>query len=119
MKSTPFTLSTPKFQYFGLRTAQKITLLPDTMPQTMKLLSYDSGKTSAEIKICRIANEQYAKIEVFENTKGLQKEKDAFFTKGIDAMESFDCKTKIVTFSDADKQGKHIARKSFDFAAEI
>ena len=69
MKSSPLTLTTPDFKYFGIKRNDQITLVPDVLPAQFELLSYNSEKQKTQIKICRIPNESYAKIEVLESTR--------------------------------------------------
>ena len=65
MESEKFILKTPKNTYFGLKKLDKVSLFSDTLPVDFELTSYDTDKTGAKIKICRISNEDYARIEVF------------------------------------------------------
>jgi len=65
-------------------------------------LSFNTDKQSTQVKICRIPNEVYAKIEVLEETDGMENIANDFFTSGIDNVESFDCKIKTVSFTQQD-----------------
>gem|GEM_PF-597664 len=118
VRSEKFVLKTPENKFFGFRILKKMTLFQDTASPKLELLSYDSGKTKTKFKICRIDNETYAKIEVFQSQKGLAEAKKKFFTSGIDSLKTFDCKEKEVSFT-TEKSGTKLQKTTFDFTEEI
>ena len=116
MQSTPLTLTTPDFQYFGLKRVDGVTLIPDTFPSQFELLSYNSDIQKTQVKLCRIPNESYAKIEVLESTRGMDDSVKKFFTEGIDTLESFDCFTKSLSLTAADAINPLVKKLGFNFS---
>jgi len=98
VEAKKFVLTTPKNTYFGLRKLEKVTLLRDSEATEFELISYDTDKTGAKVKICRISNEDYAKIEVFQEQSGMREEKKNFFLSGIDTLKAYKCDEKIINF---------------------
>ena len=47
----------------------EVSLFQDTNLPKLELVSFDSEKDGATIKICRIDNETYAKIEAFSSER--------------------------------------------------
>lgn len=117
MRYTPMMLITPDFSYFWLKRDEKITLLPDSLPAKFQLLSYNSDISDTSIKICRVPNETFAKIEVFESSKRSQKEKDDFFQNTLDTLKTFDCFTQTLSFSPEDTLSERVQKKDFDLSA--
>lgn len=112
-----FTFTTPKYSYFGILKKQSVSLFPDTAQPKFELISYDTDKQSAKVKICRISNNDYATIEVFEEEDDFTKElKDNFFLSGIDTLKAYKCFSKEVVLSTDDKKLK---RQIFDFSDVI
>lgn len=114
VESESFTLTTPKNTFFGLRKLDKVSLMRDSTPVDFELISYDTDKTWARVKICRVSNENYAKIEVFQEQSGMREEKKDFFLSGIDKLENYECHEKEITF---DETGiEKLKKKAFDFS---
>ncbi len=115
VETKKFELLTPENKYFWLRKKEKIALFRDTTPPEFELVSYDSGKIGAKVKLCRIENESYAKIEAFMEEKWLGKQRKEFFKTGIDTLPNYECFTKQIDLEGDDI----IQRSSFNFNEEI
>jgi len=102
-KAQEFSFQTPENKYFGIISRQKASLFEDTRPPELELVSYDSWKTSTNVKICRIDNETYAKIEVLQSSDDFPNIKKDFFRTGMDQLWVYDCKTKQIDIPPSDK----------------
>ncbi len=117
-KKQSFELQMPERKVLSIRSLQKVSLFEDTNTHQFELVSYGSGKDWAVVQICRIDNESYAKIEVFRESEGLEKEKRDFFTKGIDSLNHYECHEKNLRFPES-SAWETLRRMTFDFSDEI
>ncbi|MFK7780706.1 MAG: MG2 domain-containing protein, partial [Candidatus Gracilibacteria bacterium] len=117
-KNEEFVFTTPENKYFGLRILDKVSLYEDNKPPRFQLLEYNTTKTKAKIRICRIPNETYAKIEVFRKNAEVSQVNDFFLNK-IDKLENFDCKEKEIDISllknIKGKNNINLIKKDFNF----
>ena len=108
--------TTPEKKYLGLKIENPVSLYMDKIPPRFKVLSYNSWLQFIFVKICRVDNEHFAKLDVLRARKKLlEKEKD-FLINWIDNFKSFECKTKKIILED--KKDKLI-KKEFNFDKEI
>ena len=89
------TIHTPENKYYWFKKISKVSIFRDTDSPKFKLLEYNSGKKWSKIKICRIPNETYAKIEVFRKRWEKKDVKD-FFLNWIDKLETYECFSKEI-----------------------
>jgi hypothetical protein len=68
VKAESFDIKTPENKFFGIIKKEKVSLFRDIDSPDFELISYNSNKKSTKIKICRVDNEIYSKIEVFRET---------------------------------------------------
>ena len=98
-----FAFTTPENKYLGLSIENPVSLYMDDRPPKIELTKYNlESITETELKICRIDNETYAKIEILRGRKETSKDLETFFLSWIDNLESFDCKTKTIPFEKKD-----------------
>ena len=114
-KKTPFVthredfiITMPENKYLGMMIKNPVTLYQDTQAPKFQLLEYNSDKTETKVKICRIENESYAKIEVFS-----ARNDSDFFTNGIDKINTFECFTKNIKINN--QKNINLAKIDFDF----
>jgi hypothetical protein len=67
IKSESFELDVPENKLFGFKVNKKVSLFMDTKGPDFTFYKYNSDKKEAKLKICRIDNEAYAKIEVYND----------------------------------------------------
>lgn len=109
-----FVFSTPENKYFWIKLNNKVSLYQDNKTPKFSLLEYNSDKTKTKLKICRIPNETYAKIEVFRKRAETEAVED-FFLNDIDSLENFDCKEKELDFSNLKDEKNTFVKMNFDF----
>jgi hypothetical protein len=68
IKSESFELDVPENKLFGFKVNKKVSLFMDTKGPNFTFYKYNSDKKEAKLKICRIDNESYAKIEVHDGS---------------------------------------------------
>lgn len=115
IESEEFVLKTPKFSYFGLKKNKTVSLFADSDAPSFELISYNDERSWTRVKMCRIPNESYAKVEVLQERDG-GKEKEDFFKNNIDALEHFTCFEKDIDFT---WKNGIIKKQSFDFNTEL
>lgn len=120
-----FIFTTPKNQFFWFKINKKVSLFQDTNQPNFTFYRYNNNKKEAKIKICRIDNEAYAKIEVYDDFPNRDFRRN-FFKNWIDKIKTFDCKTKTINLmsppvgGDAWKaEGDVLIKKEFNFSEEI
>jgi hypothetical protein len=59
-------------------------------------LEYNTGRDSIDVKLCRIGNEEYMKIEYFVSHKD-DKNRNKFLKNDIDSLKIFECFQKNVS----------------------
>ncbi|PZM85612.1 hypothetical protein DLH72_01895 [Candidatus Gracilibacteria bacterium] len=64
-----FSFKTPENKYFGFRVVNPVTLYTENNLPKFEVLDFNSGKEKANLKVCRILEENYSKLEVFRKTK--------------------------------------------------
>jgi len=113
MRVEDFILMTPKNTYFGLKQLEKVSLFRDSDKTEFELISYDTDKTQTKIKICRISNENYAKIEAFREQESMWEVRKDFFMSWIDEVDAYMCDEKLVALGESETPLK---RTTFDFS---
>jgi len=97
-----------------MKILDKVSLYQDNKPPRFQVLEYNTNLKNTKVKICRIPNETYAKIEVFRKQAENKNQKD-FFLNEIDKLENFDCKEKNIDFSDLKSDKVELIKKEFNF----
>ena len=142
VETKSFVLSVPENKFFGFKINEKVTLFEDTNSPKFTFYKYNSDKKEAKIKICRVNNESYAKIEVYDSFSNRDFRR-TFFKDWIDNIDTFDCKTKVINLvgneylrsdnwnEDIDnenirnenihslQEGGKLIKQEFDFSSEI
>ena len=97
-KNEVFTFNTPENKFLWIQINNPVSLYMDTNPPEFELIKYNlEDKKETTVKICRIDNENYAKIEVLRWRKEAKKEMEDFFLTWIDELDTYDCKEKVVS----------------------
>ncbi len=97
-----FEITTPENKYFWMKILDKVTLYQNTNPPKFQVLEYNSSITKTKVKLCRIPDDTYAKIEVYRKRAETINVKD-FFKKDIDTLKNFDCSEKEIVLKDNNK----------------
>lgn len=113
-KKQEFIFTTPENKFFGFKVNEKVSLFADTNSPNFTFYRYNNDKKEAKIKICRIDNESYAKIEIFNDLPNNDLRKN-FFKTGIDKIKTYDCKTKNILLS----WTWELVKQEFNFTEEI
>lgn len=105
-----FAFETPKNNHFWLRVVNPVTLFTEKNLPKFEVLDFDSGKNSTKVKICKISEQDFAKIEVFTKTKFKDKAKKYF----LENLENFkeNCEEKELKI---EKKENILNKISFDF----
>ncbi len=107
--------TTPENRFLGIRIKNPVSLYMDTYAPEFEIIKYNlPNKKKTKLKICRISNENYAKIEILRGRKEAKEIQKEFFLKWIDALDTFDCKEKVIDFD-----SNILFRKKIDFSKEI
>jgi lipoate-protein ligase A len=95
-----------------------VTLYQDNKPPRFQLLEYNTEKTKSKVKICKISNENYAKIEVYRKQAETSDVND-FFLNQIDKLENLECQEKELDLSELKQQQVgtelKLVKKEFNF----
>jgi len=86
----------------------------DNLP-SFQILDYNTPKTATKIKLCRIPEETYAKLEVLSDTQNVDFS-NSFFKNYTSSLESYECIEKDIIVKDSSliNQNKLI-KKDFSF----
>ncbi|MCP4523710.1 MAG: hypothetical protein GY828_05865, partial [Candidatus Gracilibacteria bacterium] len=98
----------PKNTYLGIFLQNPVTLYQDTQAPVFQILEHNSGKEQTSIKICRISNESYSVIEIYD-----KRNDSDFFQNGIDSIESIECFEKTFVFTGKEEQ--KVWKQKIDF----
>jgi len=112
---------TPKKKFLGIILKNSVSLYMNSNTPKFELIKYNiSDKKETLLKICRINNENYAKIEILRWRKKNFEEKKDFFLNWIDEIETFECFNKKVIFSNLEKtESELLIKKQIDFSKEL
>ncbi len=118
-----FSFTTPENKFLWIQIENPVSLYMDTNPPEFELIKYNlEEKKETTVKICRIDNENYAKIEILRGRKEVKKEMEEFFLNGIDDIDTYDCKEKIISLeqeSGSWSVDDLLVRKTINFDEEI
>ena len=126
LKTENFKFMTPENKFFGFKINEKVSLFMDTKSPNFTFYKYNSSKKEAKIKICRIDNEAYAKIEVYNDFPNRDFRRN-FFKTWIDKIKTSLCNTKVISLENIKtwswtikKDNKsNLVKRKFDFSKEI
>lgn len=109
LKSLEFT--TPAKKHFWFRVTNPVTLYTSKNLPKFEIIDFASEKQNTKVKICRISEENYAKVEVFRATKDKDSAKKYF----LENLEKFknDCQEREVSLSE--KKEWILNKFAFDF----
>lgn len=94
-----FNFKTPESKYLKIFVKNPVSLYEDTKPPKFEIVEYKSKLEKVEVKICRIDNEAYAKIEQLRE-QPKHPETKTFFTDKIDELKTLDCFKKEISLTD-------------------
>ncbi len=114
VQNTSFTFKTPENKFFGLRLKNAVSLYMDTNQPVFDLIKYNIKQDNTKIKICRIDNETYAKIEILKGRSEFKKDLNEFFLNEIDKLKTFECKEKEISFDS--NSSLNLIKKKIDFS---
>ncbi|MBT5492017.1 hypothetical protein HOK00_07210 [bacterium] len=98
-----------------MKVLDKVSLYQDNNPPRFQIIEYNSSKTKSKVKICRIPNETYAKIEVFRK-KAERTDVKEFFEKEISKLENFECSEKEIVYNESTTPLEpNLIKKDFNF----
>jgi len=109
-----FTFTTPENKYFWMKIIDQVTLYQNNKPPKFQILEYNSWKTKTKIKICKIPDETYAKIEVYRKKAESMNVKN-FFRKEIDNLEKINCTEKDILLNTSTDNKGTLVKKDFNF----
>ena len=107
---------TPENKFLGIIFKNPVSLYMDKNPPVFELIKYNlENKKETTLKICRISNENYAKIEILRWRDKNFEEKKEFFTNWIDEIKTYKCFNKKISLD----ENKLLVKKQIDFSEEI
>lgn len=112
-----FTFTTPENKYLGIKIKNPVSLYTASMPPKFEIVDYDSWKQSVVVKLCRIDEELYSKIDILK-WNPLNEESRDFFVNRIDKYKTEGCSTKEIEIRSAWNTDKLI-KNEFDFEKEM
>lgn len=112
-KNKDFIFKTPENKHFSMRILDKVSIYQSSKTPEFEILEYNTDIWDTKIQICKISNENYAKIEVFRKQAETIDVEDFFLNK-IDSIDSFDCKTKQINISNK-KESWKLTKVKFTF----
>jgi len=115
-KQKILTFKTPKNKFLGIILKNPVSLYMDKNPPIFNLIKYNlENKKETSLKICRISNENYTKIEILRWREKNFEEKKEFFINWIDKIKTFECFTKKI-----DLEWKNLLiNKKIDFSDKL
>ena len=115
-KQEILTFKTPKNKFLGIILKNPVSLYMDKNPPIFNLIKYNlENKKETSLKICRISNENYSKIEILRWREKNFEEKKEFFINWIDKIKTFECFTKKIDLEWKDL----LINKQIDFSKEL
>jgi len=111
-----FVFTTPENKYFWMKVVEPLSIYTkDNLPK-LQILDYNTPKTSTKVKLCRIPEETYAKVEVLSSSDN-KEVSNKFFKDEIETLKTYECIEKNIIFKDEkDINQNKIIKKDFDFS---
>jgi hypothetical protein len=94
-----------------MKILDKVTLYQKNKLPQFQIMKYNSSINNTKIKICKISEETYAKIEVYRKRAENIDVKN-FFLNDIDKLDKIDCKEKEISLDN--KEEKTLIKKNFN-----
>lgn len=95
IKTNEFIINTPENKFFWFKINEKNSLFMWKMQPSFTFYWFNTDKKEANLKICRVENEAYSKIEVYDEFPDKDFRRN-FFKDWIDKIETIDCMTKKI-----------------------
>ncbi|MDD3144972.1 MAG: MG2 domain-containing protein [Candidatus Gracilibacteria bacterium] len=115
-KDSEFVFTTPENKYFGMKVVDPLSIYTKNNLPKFQILDYNSPKTSTKIKICRVPEETYGKIEVLSSSQN-KTFTDDFFKNSVPTLKTFECIEKNIIFKDEKDINKNtLIKKDFSFS---
>ncbi len=95
-----FEIEMPENKYFWFKNLDNIALYTQNSLPKFQLLEYNSDKKNTKIKICKVGNESYAKLEFFDSAIKTPVQRNDFFKNGIDKLETIECSEMEIVVRD-------------------
>lgn len=110
-----FIFTTPENKYFWMKVLNPLSIYTKDNLPSFQILDYNTPKTATKIKLCRIPEETYAKLEVLSDTQNVDFS-NSFFKNYTSSLESYECIEKDIIVKDSSliNQNKLI-KKDFSF----
>lgn len=111
-----FVFTTPENKYFWMKVVEPLSIYTkDNLPK-LQILDYNTPKTSTKVKLCRIPEETYAKVEVLSSSDN-KEVSNKFFKDEIETLKTYECIEKNIIFKDEkDINQNKIIKKDFNFS---
>ena len=114
-KSSEFIFTTPENKYFWMRVVEPLSIYTKNNLPKFQILDYNTPKTQTKVKICRVPEETYAKLEVLSSSKNKDFSNN-FFKNSISTLNTYECIEKSILFKDdKDINQNMLIKKDFSF----
>ncbi len=111
-----FVFKTPENKYFWMKVIDPLSIYTKNNLPKLQILDYNTPKTQTKIKLCRITEETYAKIEVLSSSQNKDFSND-FFKNQIWNLNTYECISKNIIFKEEkDINQNKIIKKDFNFS---
>ncbi|MDD2907509.1 MAG: alpha-2-macroglobulin family protein [Candidatus Gracilibacteria bacterium] len=115
-KNSEFSFKTPENKYFGMKIVEPLSIYTKNNLPKFQVLDYNTSKTQTKIKICRVPEETYGKIEVLSSSDN-KTVNDDFFKNSVSTLKTFECIEKNIIFKEeADINKNLLIKKDFSFS---
>lgn len=114
-KNKDFIFTTPENKYFWMKVLNQVSLYTKNNLPKFEILDFNTDKENAKIKICKISEDSYAKIEVFNNSEYEDKTNE-FFKSWMKWVDSLECIEKVIEIKEKENINKSkLIKKEFSF----
>ncbi|MDD3794035.1 MAG: alpha-2-macroglobulin family protein [Candidatus Gracilibacteria bacterium] len=110
-----FIFTTPENKYFGMKVINPLSIYTKENLPTFQILDYNTPKTTTKIRLCKVPEETYAKLEVLSDTQN-KDFSNSFFKNYSTSLKTYECIEKDIIVKDNSliNQNK-LVKKDFSF----
>jgi len=111
-----FIFKTPENKYFWMKVIEPLSIYTKNNLPKFQILDYNTPKTQTKVKLCRIPEETYAKVEVFSSSDNKDVAND-FLKNQIETLKTYECIEKTIIFkNEKDINQNKVVKKDFNFS---
>lgn len=104
---------TPEKKYLWLKLNNPVSLYTENSKANFSIIDYNTNKKKVWVKICRVDNEIYSKLDILIWRAKVDKSLKELFVKGLDTLKNFECKTKDINLREEVNDKNIFVNKTF------